>query len=138
MGSVYIYVYRFIPDGSNRDKQVVVESAMNKLSDLEGFIREKYPEDPVVHEILEKIEELKEKPEGESCESFAVKLIRFEKDGKKMAVVARYDGKDENCYHRCDHQLRHSYCDEREIIERAFYRSLTAVGREISNAGLER
>lgn len=65
---------------------------------------------------------------NESVELFTVKLIRFERDGKKWATITLHDGSND--------MFEHSYCDEREIIERAFYQAKQAVDSKISNAGM--
>jgi hypothetical protein len=69
-------------------------------------------------------EEMKEE------ETFTVSIRRFERDGKCLAVI----------------ELRQpdlgssltgmSYCDDEEIINKAFYRAHSSVSREINNAGL--
>jgi hypothetical protein len=75
---------------------------------------------------------------NESRESFTIDLIKFERNGEKFATITLYDG--DIVYDKKDHshnsQLKHSYCDKEEIIERAYYQAKQAADRKISNIGI--
>ena len=74
-------------------------------------------------------------------ESFVVSIERFTRDGEKFATISLSkitypDILILDVITADSLQLRHSYCDTEEIIDKAYYQALYVANSKISNAGL--
>jgi hypothetical protein len=98
--------------------------------DCSGIIHER-----IIKECVLKRKIMPEIVNGEK-ESFVVSIERFTRDGEKFATISLSEVTDSDSLPLVTNlQLKHSYCDIEEIIDKAYYQAMREVDNKISNAG---